>query len=404
MIDAAVLPSRVRAALDAAWTGTYAAPSPATYPWQFLWDSCFHAVIWAALGDGRAAVELAAVFRWQAPSGFVPHVSYERDPAFLADFWGRPGASSITQPPMFGHAAAELARRGVDVPADVVERAAAGLRFLLERRHRVDGLVACCHPWETGADHSPRWDDWCPGGFDPARWYDRKGELLASVRRTAAGDPVANPAFVVAPAGFNALVAFNAAELAPLAGDDRLGAAAVELAEALDDQWDGDRRTWRDAGPQAAGSGATRTVDGLLPALVSRRPERVAAALADTVDDRAHGGACGPAGVHRDEPAFAPTVYWRGPAWAPLTYLLWLAARRAGDAAVAERLAAMAVLGATRSGLAEYWEPDTGTGLGAIPQSWAGLAVAMTAAGTGDGDGDGRERDGRDGSAGAGTR
>lgn len=376
------LASRVRAALDTAWTGRYAVPSPATYPWQFLWDSCFHAVIWAALGDGRAVVELASVFRSQSAAGFVPHMAYDEGPAQpaaseLAAFWGRQGTSSITQPPMYGHACAALVAMGVDVPAEVLERAARGLRFLLDRRARVGGLVACCHPWETGADHSPRWDDWCPGGFDARRWYDRKGELLAAVERTPAGDPVANPAFVVAPAGFNALVAFNAAELAGLTGDDRLAAAGDEVAEALDGQWDPERLTWRDAGPRSAGSGRARTLDGLLPALVSRRPERVRAALAEALDDRSYGGPCGPAGVHRHEPAFAPRTYWRGPAWPPLTYLLWLAARRAGDLDAAGRLVAMAARGATLSGLAEYWDPDDGTGLGAAPQCWAGLAVAM---------------------------
>jgi hypothetical protein len=371
------LTSRVRAALDAAWTGRYAVPSPATYPSQFLWDSCFHAVVWAALGDDRAAVELGSVFRFQSPAGFVPHVAYDADPGVLAGFWGREGCSSLTQPPMYGHACAELARRGFDVPAEVVERSAAGLRFLLDRRARVDGLVAACHPWETGADHSPRWDDWCPGGFDPARWYDRKGELLASVERSAAGDPLANPAFVVAPAGFNALVAFNAMELGELAGDDRLAAGGAEVAGAVEEQWDEEAVTWRDAGPRSSGSGRVRVLDGLLPALVSRRPDRVAAALAAALDDRRYGGACGPAGVHRDEPAFAARTYWRGPAWPPLTYLLWLAARRAGDGDAAGRLAAMAGSGAVASGLAEYWDADDGTGLGAVPQSWAGLAVAM---------------------------
>jgi glycogen debranching enzyme len=241
----------------------------------------------------------------------------------------------------------------------------------------VAGLVPACHPWETGADHSPRWDDWCPGGFDPARWYDRKGELLATVERSGGGDPLSNPAFVVAPAGLNALVAFNARELAGLTGDDRLAAAGDEVAAALEEQWDAEAVTWRDAGPRAGGSGRVRALDGLLPALVSDRPERVAAALAVALDDAAYGGRCGPAGVHRDEPAFAPRTYWRGPAWPPLTYLLWLAAGRAGDGAAAARLAAMAATGAAASGLAEYWDPDDGTGLGAVPQSWAGLALAM---------------------------
>ena len=53
----------------------YTCPDPSKYPDQFFWDSCFHAVIWAGLGDGdRALTELAHVFRCQDEStGFVPH-------------------------------------------------------------------------------------------------------------------------------------------------------------------------------------------------------------------------------------------------------------------------------------------------------------------------------------------
>jgi hypothetical protein len=44
---------------------------------------------------------------------------------------------------------------------------------------------------------------------------------------------------------------------------------------------------------------------------------------------------------------------------------------------VATHLAQGLISGARRSGFAEYWHPDTGEGLGARPQSWAALAVAV---------------------------
>jgi hypothetical protein len=34
-------------------------------------------------------------------------------------------------------------------------------------------------------------------------------------------------------------------------------------------------------------------------------------------------------------------------------------------------------MGATKSGFAEYWDPDTGAGLGAAPQSWTALAAVV---------------------------
>jgi hypothetical protein len=367
---------RVRAMLERHWVPEgYAAPNDEVYPWQWLWDSCFHALIWAELGEpDRAVRELTSALSTQADDGFVPHMNYVRDPGYHAAFWGRRGASSITQPPMYGHAVAELRRRGVSIPDELEHRARRGLDFLLRvRRRDRNGLVLLAHPWETGCDDSPRWDDLCPGeGFDLVRWKQRKGDLVETIERRPGGAPVANRLFAVASAGFNALVAFNAHEL---------GLDATDVVEALDARWDDELVTWVDAGDTAGGSGRARTIDGLLPTLVSRRADRVKRALGAVVEPTAYGGDCGPAGVHRDEPTFAPSRYWRGPAWPQLSYLLWVAAARAGEQATAAAIAAATVRGGDRSELAEYWDPDTGAGLGAVPQSWAGLVVLLARAG-----------------------
>lgn len=380
-VDPSAVVAAARRVLEENWreAGGYTVPNGAVYPFQWLWDSCFHAVTWAALGEGeRARRELVHLFRTQTPSGFVPHVDYEHDPRHHAEFWRREGQSSITQPPMFGHAVAELHRRGVAVD-DLLEPAARGLWFLLRERARVGGLVALCHPWESGGDDCPRWDHWCPGGWDPQRWYDVKGRLVATARHSADGSPLSNPAFVVASCGFNALVAFNSFELAEVTGDAALADAATALTAVLDDRWDPHLRTWVDAGDSAESSGRVRTLDALLPVLVSARPDAVDAAFTEMLDDTSFGGPCGPAQVDRRESAFAPRTYWRGPAWPQLTYLCWVAARRVGRTADADALGSMLVRGADASGWAEYWDADDGTGLGAAPQSWAALAAVVAA-------------------------
>ena len=86
-------------------------------------------------------------------------------------------------------------------------------------------------------------------------------------------------------------------------------------------------------------------------------------------DPDAFGGAFGPAGVHRAEPAFDRRRYWRGPVWPQLAYLLWLAGAPVADTTVR---------GAETSGLSEFWDPDDATGLGASPQSWTCLAIVMS--------------------------
>jgi len=385
------LEAAVRRTLDAHWVAEgYAAPHETVYPWQWLWDSCFHVLVWLALGEvERAHRELSVAFGPQAMSGFVPHMNYVRDPGFHEDLWGRRDGSSITQPPMYGHAVAELARAGYRPDEAVLDAATAGLRFLLDRRHHPSGLVRVCHPWETGADDSPRWDDHCPGGFDRDRWRVTKDRLASMVETGPDGEALANPGFDVAPAGFNALVAFNARELAGVTGDDRLADDADQLADRLADRWDPALGTWVDAGPTSDGSGRVRTADALLGLLVDDRPGRATRVVDQLMDPTGHGGPFGPTGVHRAEPAFDARAYWRGPVWPQLAYLLVLAVEPYSRSAAAT-LARTTVAGAWASGLAEYWDPDTGDGLGAIPQSWTGLALVL--AGRGDGSGSSGER------------
>ncbi len=377
------LRAQTRVVLERHWQPEgYTVPNGDVYPHQWLWDSCFHAIIWAHLGEPeRAVAELTNVFARQADDGFVPHMTYWRAPEMHASFWGRSGTSCITQPPMYGHAIAELARLGVAVDRSIIDAAQAGLAFLLDRREATaEGLVPILHPWESGCDDSPRWDAWCPGGYDPERWRVTKGELVAAVRiDPVSGSPVGSERFAVGSVGFNALVAFNARELASVAPAGGVVPDRVEsLVEALRSSWDGARATFVDAGGHT--SATVRTLEALLAVLVLDAPahaEIVRAVFAELGSAGAFAGACGPAQVHRSEAAFDPHRYWRGPAWPQLTYLAWVAARRLGLEADARALAGSMAIGAQRSGLAEYWHPDTGEGFGAVPQSWTGLAAVM---------------------------
>jgi hypothetical protein len=376
--------------LDAHWREPgFTVPNAQTYPWQWLWDSCFHAIVWAHLGEPERAIsELECVFARQHETGFVPHITYWNiEPEQSEDkarFWGRTGVSSITQPPMYGHAVAELARLGVEVPPALVEAATDGLRHLARWRVRIGDLVGAVHPWETGCDDSPRWDEWVGGSWSKEAWYRVKGELVASIERAPGFVPVGNPDFAAAPVGFNALLAWNARELATLTADAELTTVADTVAAALAARWDASVTTWVDAGSHADGSGRIRTLDALLPMLVETRAEVVAAVSDVLVDPDGFGAPYGPRGVDRREPTYAPGIYWRGPAWPQLTYLLWRAACEQGLADLADSLATNLVDGAQRSGLAEAWDGDDATPHGAVPQSWATLAIVVDPQGRSD--------------------
>jgi hypothetical protein len=354
----------------------YTMPSRETYPWMWLWDSCFHSIIYATLGDERALLEAESVFLWQTSDGMVPHMGYQANPNFGRSEWRGSGASVLTQPPMYGHMLRVLHERGLNVE-HLIERATSGLRFLLRERRVDSGLVCVVHPWETGADDSPRWLPWCSEGTGNIEWRKKKDRYVSSISVNEHGAAISNHLFSTAPASFNALVAFNALEIAEVSKDTALRNDALELAEALDRHFVADLVTWADTAPDGSVTSSIRSLDSLLPALVSPHAERVEQVLRLTVDPQAFGAEFGPCGVDQRESDFNADAYWRGAAWPQLTYLFFVAASRSGHYEVRDALADNAVRAAIRSNFAEYLNPITGVGLGASLQSWACLPVVM---------------------------
>jgi hypothetical protein len=363
------------AVLAACWRDQYCVPNPEVYPHLWLWDSCFHAISWAALGDRRASVELASCLDAQLPNGFVPHMRYAspsegRGP--LAD------RSSFTQPPIYAHAARVLADRGLPVAADTLARIERALDHLWTHRMGQDGLLYIVHPWESGSDDSPRFDDW----VGRSTWsrlaftiFDHA--LVDSTEFDEQGAARWSRDFVVAPAAFNAFAAHAAAELAALTGDPAWRRRSGELAGAIDDVlWDADQAHWVDKPIVGGGPSALiPTLDGLTPLLVTADPAKARAALALAADPAGYAAPFGLRFVPPGHPRYSPEQYWRGPAWPQLNYMLYQAARRWEAAPLVEAIADASRRAAVVSGFAEYWNPETGAGLGARPQGWAALAA-----------------------------
>ena len=372
--------------LERHWDGDrgFCVPNSTVYPHLWLWDSCFHAIVWAHLGDERALRELAAALAGQLPDGLVPHMRFG---VTSPDTWLGPRSttSSLAHPPMYGHAIKVLISRGLTPPEETIARAIRGLDWLWSRRRTELDLFYIVHPWEAGNDHSPRWDAWGAPGRTHAD-YDRAARTAWNRQRMCDvafhddGAAAWSSTFVACPAGFNAYVAFNMAELAAVLGDRTLSERARRTASAMDEHmWDTEQGLWADL-PLVGGHGAhlrTPISDGAMGALVTIDAVRAEAALTQLERPDRFGAPFGPTNVARSHPAYDPRMYWRGPAWPQLNYLLWLALRRwqqlDGAAAVVQRTCEAA----WRSGWAEYWDPETGAGLGAVPQSWAGLVVAM---------------------------
>ena len=162
-----------RQVLRANWTGAYTRPSPSLYPHQWNWDSGFIAMGYAHYDQKRARRELASLFAQQWPNGMLPHIVF--NPEALGhyfpepDFWqvpdGRP-TSGITMPPLHAtacrhiYAAAEDGDAAGDFLRSMYPKLMALHRYLhRERDPDGSGLVYIRHPWESGLDNSPAWDE-----------------------------------------------------------------------------------------------------------------------------------------------------------------------------------------------------------------------------------------------------
>lgn len=363
--------------LEAAWDDErgYSYPNPTVYPHQWLWDSCFHSIAWAALGDQRAVKELEAVFEGQLASGFVPHMRYAEPSQYRGPLDDRSG---YTQPPVYGHALAVGVRSGLAVPDALIARVGGAYDYLWRERRTQDGLLRIVHPWEAGADDSPRWDGWI-GSTEWSRelWTGFDLELVGLTAFEETGEATGNERFEAAPAAFNAIAAHGMRELASVGGDQRWRERADELSAAIDDRlWEDDEGLWSDhavVGP--ADTVDVPTLDGVLPALSTNNAEIANRALDQLADESRFATRYGLAYVPRRHSLYRPDLYWRGAAWPQLNHLSRVAAVRWGRVDLAEEIAAMTRRGAMTSGFAELWDPETGEARGAVPQTWAALAA-----------------------------
>ncbi|MCW2915781.1 MAG: hypothetical protein JWN52_3849 [Actinomycetia bacterium] len=388
MLDEAEIRKRARQVLDDHWDEerghTY--PHTSIYRHQWMWDSSFAAICWHHVGEhDKARRELTGVLSAQFPDGFVPHMRYA---GLNRDCGPLDHCSSYTQPPIYAHAARVLSDAG-PLPAGLADHIGASLDWLWRRRRTPDGLIFLVHPWESGADDSPRWDDWVArylGVPDPAdlRWnrpnwtaFDR--HLVDATLFDDNGIADHSTVFECAPAAYNALYAHAAIELTALTGDAMWQERADRLAATMDDLlWDDDQGLWSDA-PVIGGGGTASipTLDGVLGALVTPDAAKATRALDQLIDPDRFAAPYGLTYVARDHPAYDSDGYWRGTAWMQMNYLAAFAAQRWGRHDIVNAIAVMSRAAVEHSRFAEHWNPETGQGHGAIPLTWSALVITF---------------------------
>ena len=390
----------------------FTVPSVRAYPFQWFWDSCFHAIVWSRFDAERAADELRGLFANQEPDGLIPHVVFwkgdlvsrlqwhhlESRTTGRIPFYRRPHTTAQMQPPVIAQAVERVVDAGA---AGFLEDA---LPYL-ERYYRYlaafrdpdgDGLISIVSQFESGLDFSPVYD--ASIGFRRAR----PAALLARTRLPQLRNKLANYDLETIFRRFrhhqedmlvNAVYGQGLRALARLATQAERDAVARWASRTADDvtaallerAWDERSKLFVNlAGPDERRA-AVKTIHGLIPLVLPDLPPEIVDRVASHLDDPQTFGAPYPVpSVALDEPTFVRDhrlngfrFIWRGPLSMNTNWFLVHGLRGHGHDEAADRIAARSREVVERGGLNEFYDPLDGRPVGAERFGWATLVADM---------------------------
>jgi hypothetical protein len=390
----------------------FSVPSVRAYPFQWFWDSCFHAIVWSRRDPERAADELRSLLVWQRADGFIPHVVFWDGSKVTRRAWHylesrssglpfspKPTTTAGIQPPVIAQAVERVVAAGANggFLADALPALARYYRFLAAVRDPDgDGLISIISQFESGLDFSPAYDDAL--GLrrrDPLTLLSRPRlpQVANKVLRFDLEAIFRRFRHHVEDVLVNALYGQGLRALARLAGRaDRPGLArwANRTADAvtaslLERCYDGRHGLFFNVnGPDERRTRAY-TVHGLIPLVLPDLPPEISAALVERLTDRKTFWARYPVpSVALGEPTFVPDnrvwgcrLIWRGSTSLNTNWLLVHGLRLHGYADVAKTISARSQELVEQSGFNEFYNPLTGAPVGAERFGWATLAADL---------------------------
>jgi glycogen debranching enzyme len=390
---------------------SYIAPSLERYPFQWFWDTCFHVVMLARLGEYELAKRnLRSLFQMQEESGFVGHMIFWNQvlPRRRTDVMQarpsleslRPHMSALVQPPLAARALLTLYEACGD-------RVYLGEMYARVKRHHEwlarnrdfdgDGLITIVTPFESGMDWKPSYDTVL--GYVKRRtprhlwnsrlyWQGVAVDLSNFVRRYDLARIRKRARFLVKDAGFNAIYASDLEcmeKLALLAGDDPgiYGNLRHRVIESmLERMYDPHDAAFYDVCEPGSRRLTVRTPTILFPLVISELDERIAEQMvAKHFDSNGFRAPLPIPSVERSDASFfggETPFLWRGPTWAFNNWFLYHALRKRGFEQSADRLRSSLRTLVEQSGFREYYDPVAGTGYGAPRFTWSGLLLDMS--------------------------
>ena len=385
------------------WNGkeySFVVPSLTGYPFQWFWDSCFHAIALTHLDKQQAVAELRTLMSGAQPDGFIPHIIFwemDKQPDFLArNIVGmtNPNTSATMQPPIIAYAVERVYEATGD---DAFLQSAlpiltAFYRWLSQNRDPDgDGLIAVIQPEEAGTDCSPKYDealgleDLTNQGFIAAlsKVYEAYEPMRGDDRRILAADMFHFEDVLV-----NSIYVMGLRSLARLLGEEGEGREFAQQADRtraalLAKCWDDEAGAFFDLSGVAEKPVKVVTISSLMPLILDDLPRRYVERLVDEwLTSPDHFWLPYPVpSVPASDPKFMPGnprgFIWRGPSWMNTNWFLVHGLRRHGYHDLAAHIVDRSQECIEKSGIREYYNPYTAEGLGARDFGWSTLVLDM---------------------------
>ena len=385
----------------AEWNGqeySFVCPSLTGYPFQWFWDSCFHAIALLHLDPEQAKAELRTLMSGALPNGFMPHIIFwemEKQRDFLSrNIVGQtdPHYSSTMQPPIIAYAVERVyqATGDEEFKAMALPVLVNFYRWLRDTRDPDnDGLIAVIQPEEAGTDCSPKYDEalglveLSNQGFVSAlrKIYQAYEPLRGDDQKILSADLFHFEDVLV-----NSIYVMGMRSLVRLLGDSTESAefnceAKRTLDALLEKCWDEEVGAFFDLSGIAEKPVRVVTISSLMPLILEDLPRPIVERLVnDWLSSPDHFWTPYPLpSVPASNPKFMPGnphgFIWRGPSWINTNWFLYHALLNHGYKELADIIATKSIECVEKSGFREYYNPYTAEGLGAKDFGWSTLIL-----------------------------
>jgi glycogen debranching enzyme len=309
-------------------------PSMIHYVGVWQWDAFFHALAYRHVEKRLAQDQIRIVLDHQREDGMIPDAIHDEGLVTHLDF---PVVADVTKPPLLAWAAYKLYEHDGDREFidEIYEPVTRWNNWWFEKND-IDGNGLCeyQHPFSSGLDDSPLWDEGMPVEAPDLNTYlYLQQESLAKMARVIGKKE-----------------------------DEELwqGRALAMARRLVERAWDTESGFFwaRKNGSRVN----VRTPFNLFPLITGQMPPEISERLvAHLTDERQFWSRYPVPTVAMDDPKYDPAQMWRGPTWVNVNYLLVEGLQRSGYQDLARELRRRTLdLISSRNDIYEYYDPVNG--------------------------------------------